>query len=374
MMKQNKQNHLSSAATVNLGAYYTNTKHIQIVQNIISTVVEPNSIILDNACGYGGFLTNNKNEIGCDIDPIAVKQAIASNPNCNILQVNALYQTSRKQFNISEQSHLIVIGNPPYNDRTSQIRKTIKNEKPIIDDDLKTRDLGISFLRSYDKLKADWVCVLHPLSYLLKRTNFNQLGSFSKNYSLKIAKVFSSAEFPDNSKISPFPIVIALYKREKGMSYDQVCKFRFEESKIDFAVNDFLYLENFVNKYPRKIEKEDFDGISFYTMRDINALKRNQTFLFKSVKNSVPISKNQIYHYVYADVFKRFASHVPYYFSNSNIMIDDKLYQKYHKYFLQNSLSYHPQLINYLPQSNVIDNADDKILEYFKKLLGKHFV
>jgi len=86
-------------------------------------------------------------------------------------------------FNISSNDELIIIWNPPYNDTTSIIRSNIKNNNLKMDIDIKTRDYGISFLLSYNKLNADIICVLHPLSYLIKKLNFNLLKDFTKwNY------------------------------------------------------------------------------------------------------------------------------------------------------------------------------------------------
>lgn len=51
-----------------------------------------------------------------------------------------------------------------------------------IDNNVKTRDLGMSFLLSYNELKAKFVYVLHPLFYLIKQTNFKLLKGFSSNY------------------------------------------------------------------------------------------------------------------------------------------------------------------------------------------------
>lgn len=45
-------------------------------------------------------------------------------------------------------------------------------DKNFCDEDLFDRDLGVSFLKSYNKLKADVICILHLLSYLIKKTNF----------------------------------------------------------------------------------------------------------------------------------------------------------------------------------------------------------
>jgi hypothetical protein len=103
---------------------------------------------------------------------------------------------------IKEQDKLIVIGNPPYNDATSIIRQNIKDKTAIdeIDSDVKTRDFGMSFSLSYNKLKADYDCVLHPLSYLIKKSNF------AKNYRLADSLIVSSHEFSDTSRSMAFPI------------------------------------------------------------------------------------------------------------------------------------------------------------------------
>ncbi|CAJ0629637.1 359_t:CDS:2 [Entrophospora sp. SA101] len=91
------------------------------------------------------------------------------------------------EYGIKDNQKLIIIGNPPYNDTTSlkaeKIKENAQNILPI-DPQIKSRDLGISFLRSYYQLKADYVCVLHPLSYLVKETNFNSLKEFKDNYCL----------------------------------------------------------------------------------------------------------------------------------------------------------------------------------------------
>jgi len=60
---------------------------------------------------------------------------------------------------------------------------------------LSQRDLGISFLLSYNKLAADFVCVLHPLSYLIKKSNFEALWQFKDNYRLVDSVVISSGVF-----------------------------------------------------------------------------------------------------------------------------------------------------------------------------------
>ena len=370
--------HLTQYQRVNFGAYYTAPAHIQAAWEMLGARVD-NAIVLDNACGDGGFLRAHKNNIGCDIDQTALNQARAKNPHAVFMHANALENVSRQKFNIAENTPLIIIGNPPFNDRTSQIRQHIKSTSPSIniDADIKTRDLGISFLLSFDKLRADWVCVLHPLSYLQKPTNFARLGNFAQNYALKKAKIISSATFANNSPITAFPIVIGLYARnKKGMCYEDIKKFRFATDGASFAIDDFQYLN--VRKYPRLRTAKDLPNIMFYTMRDINALKRNRTFIFNSsanaAANAVWINREQLPYYIYADVFKHYLRHIPYYFGNGNIMINDKLFCRNQQYFMADAARRHPQLKKYI--GNINDNiavAQQKIEIYFRRLLGEHY-
>lgn len=144
-------------------------------------------LYLDSSCGYGNFFNY---EIECqkkanDIDTIAVEQTEKNFPEIEIFNKNALSNVHREMFNISDNDDLIIIGNPPYNDATSIIRNGIKRDDTQIDYDIKTRDFGMSFLLSYAKLKANIICVLHPLSYLIKRANFNLLKKFTNNYKKK---------------------------------------------------------------------------------------------------------------------------------------------------------------------------------------------
>ena len=119
-----------------------------------------------------------------------------------------------------------MIGNPPYNDITSEFRSGEKGEN-ICDEDLRDRDLGVSFLRSYNKLKADMVCILHPLSYLIKEANFKRLREFRENYKLTKAEIFSSALF-SGTGFGKFPIIVALYERNiSGMDFNYIRGFGF---------------------------------------------------------------------------------------------------------------------------------------------------
>ncbi len=208
-----EQNHLKSKDRINLGSYYTSTEHTSVVWEFVEPYIDNSWTVLDSSCGYGNFLSRATKcqKIGNDIDSIAVSSASNSISTAKFFNHNALCGVSRDKFDIAENSSLCIIGNPPYNDKTSMIRNSIKKVKFEIDKDIDTRDLGVSFLRSYAKLGADIVCVLHPLSYLIKKANFNCLKDFSKNYKLIKAKIISSGSFAQTSKTMQFPIVIALY-------------------------------------------------------------------------------------------------------------------------------------------------------------------
>lgn len=238
----------------------------------------------------------------------------------------------------------------------------------------------MSFLLSYQKLNADIICVLHPLSYLIKPANFKLLKKFSENYRLKQAKIISSQVFNGTSKSMAFPIIIALYQKDKnGMDYNYIENFNFEIDEKNFSLKDFGTIKNYLKKYPNKYKTPQKDDILFWTMRDINALKRNQTFIQKHSSNAVIIDKNQLDYYIYTDVFKQFSQHIPYYFGNCDVLIDNNLFQQYRKYFILECLSRTSNLRQYFAtfdfnKIETIEKSRKKIQEYLQKLLGVHYV
>jgi len=377
-----EQNHLKYKDRINLGSFYTDLKHVDIAWDFIESHIDNNFIVLDSSCGYGNFLQKKINcrKIGNDIDDIAISTASNNIKDIHLFNYNALENVNRQKYNINENEKLCILGNPPYNDRTSIIRKGIKQINFNIDENIKTRDLGVSFLRSYDKLNADLVCVLHPLSYLIKKTNFNMLKDFSRNYKLIKGKIISSGSFKQASKTMQFPIVIALYEKdENGMSYDYIKNFNFQiEKDLFFKQNNFDYISNYIKKYPNKYAQANEDSVLFWTMRDINALKRNRTFIEKTSSNAIIVDKTKLDYYIYVDVFKRYANHIPYYLGNCDVIINNKLFLKFKKYFILDSLFYQPQLRKYyakfdFSQKHYKNLAKEKINLYLKQLLGEHY-
>ncbi len=373
------QRHLKYKDKINLGAFYTPQEYVNIVWNKITPFLNSKSIVLDSSCGYGNFFNY---KIDCqkkanDIDLIAVEQTKRNFPEVEDFNRNSLSNVSREMFNISDNDNLIIIGNPPYNDTTSIIRNKIKKNDTQIDYDIKTRDFGMSFLLSYAKLNADIICVLHPLSYLIKKANFNLLKKFTNNYKLIDSVIIDSGTFKETSKGISFPIVIALYKKDNfGMDYQYIQNYRFKTiDGHNFALIDFDFIPNYINKYPLKNKIPKENDILFWTMRDINALKRNRTFVHKFGYNTIIIDKNKLDYYIYVDVFKQFSYLLPYYFGNLDVFINNNLFQKYKKYFYCEIITRHSFLKKYITYNeNVsIQEAKENILNYFKILIGEHY-
>ena len=369
------QRHLQFQDRVNLGSYYTPPEIVNLAWQMINPHLDSQTTIIDTACGYGDFLKNHCQSMGYDIDGTAISIAKKNNDKAQFFHANALYNVSREKFGISPQSKLIAVGNPPYNDKTSLIRKKIKSESFDIDADLASRDLGISFLRSYNKLQADLVCVLHPLSYLIKPTNFKSLKGFAANYKLVEGQLISSSTFKESAKLTPFPIVVALYQRDRrGMEYDFIRSFCFNvHGGGSFCLSDFDYITSYINKYPTKNDQPIENSIFFWTMRDINALKRNKTFIERSSSNTIRIDKQKLDYYAYVDVFKRNLYRLPFYFGNCDVMINNNLFKRFKDCFIASAVHHHPFLKDHF-QINLLEKeqVETGIDTYFKLLLGEH--
>lgn len=342
------QKHLNKKDTINLGSFYTPKFIVETTYKMLGKVANLNEYLLfDSSCGYGDFfIYNDLRYLGADIDEIAINEA---NKKTRVLHTNSLLKVSREKFKISSDEKLIIIGNPPYNDKTSIIRNNIKQNLFQIDKNLAFRDLGVSFLRSYAVLNADFVCVLHPLSYLIKRANFNALGVFKDNYKLIDNLIISSQIFTPNSSTF-FPIIIALYQKHKvGMNYDFIKNYTFKTIEgQSFKLNNFDFITNYVGKYPNPYDTRK-EVAFFHTLRDINALKRNQTFMNKPNSNSIRVFAENLKYYCYIHHFKQFANKLPYYFGNLDIFINNDEFLKISDLFLDL-------------------NPNPKITEYFEKL------
>jgi len=374
-----EQTHLSHGDTVNYGSYYTPETIVDLVYGLLEKNVPDlnRQVIIDTSCGYGQFLRTS-GAIGADFDPCALEEAARRAPFARLFQHNSLAEVSRARYGLAGEK-LIIVGNPPYNDRTSLIRHGLKKSVCEIDPDLRHRDLGLSFLLSYNKLKADYICVLHPLSYLIKKANFESLGLFRYNYRLKDGFIISSGEFSATSKTTHFPILIAFYQRTtEGMTYNFIRRYPFKTKEgHEFKLDRFDEFGWFAAKYPnQKSQRLDKTAAFFWTMRDINALKRSRTFMEKEIPNSsIRVPAERLPYYCYADVFKDHLRHVPYYFGNCDVLLDQDEFEKIKEAFIVTSLGKYPFLRHLLPPGKNKDfNHQPSITSYFKNLFGEHYV
>ena len=323
----NVSRHLDAVGRVNLGSFYTPARYVRLVGDwLLKHGVGNGWTVADLSCGYGAFFALGEIDglrdcryVGNDVDAEAVTQAKSCFPNVEMSVENALADVARPKLGIGEDEKLVVVGNPPYNDVTSQANQNIKTNVVSIDADIRTRDLGMSSLLAYDKLRADFVAVLHPLSYLIKKANFAATRKFFANYMLLEHVVFPSSEFAGTSKASSFPVIVALYRRTpaRGLTFDAVRKTRFQTTTGEtFSLDGFDYVTDEIDKYPggQRYEPE----ILFYTMRDINALRRSRTFIRERIPNAVDVDPAKLAYYCYVDCFKRYAE-VPYYLGNFNV-------------------------------------------------------
>ena len=374
------QKHLNHIDTVNLGSYYTPEIIVDLAYFILKKNITriKDFTILDSSCGYGSFLAKKniaKRLVGIDIDEKAIAEAKKIINDVDFIRQNSLANVCRKNLAIENNEKLIAIGNPPYNDTTSIIRNSIKDVsvQNKIDSDIKTRDLGMSFLLSYNKLQADYICVLHPLSYLIKKANFALLSKFAKNYKLIDGIIISSHEFSDTSRGMAFPILVALYKKDQnGMTYDYIQNYQFKVKDDGlFRLKDFDTIVNYVQKYPNKkyLNKNDKPVAKFWTLRDINALKRNRTFIDSDTYNTVYVLMEKLPYYCYIDVFKQYADKMPYFIGNCDVIIDNEKFSKIKECFIAQSVHTNPILKNRF-KFREIPNAKLKIDNYFRELLG----
>lgn len=311
-MQPNFAEHLAKPNKIQMGGYYTPRELVDKVYDFIQPYLiryKKKLIIFDNAGGCGAFLSGiQKYEYRiADYDSMACQYLKRNFDNDKIFCSNSLLDVNRLKYLIPSSSILIMIGNPPYNDTTSEFRNGEKGIN-LCDDDLTDRDTGISFLKSYDKLKADIVCVLHPLSYLIKEANFKRLRSFKENYHLIKGEIFSSSLF-EGTGSAKFPILIALYERNtSGMTFEHIYNFKFDvlAGNNKFTLSKYKTTDGYINKYPpRKNDMQESPiGLYYYTFRDINSLKKNTSFMTIKHYNGIVVTLENFYKYAYLYSFK----------------------------------------------------------------------
>lgn len=296
-IKHNLSKYLNDTKKSDFGRYYTPGELVDLIYEMLSSHISTEYSIMDLCCGYGAFIDKFKDFkfIGRDIDEDAIDFLKILGYN-NVETDNSLLNIKRDKYRLSQEDKICIVGNPPYNDKTSKNKKNGKNAKRTInidtDKDVKGRDLGHCFLNAYAKLNPEYICVLHPLSYLIKKSNFAKLQEFNRKYKLIDAYIFSSSLFKDLRKNTEFPVVAALY--EKGeMTYELIRDFKFKVFKTNkyFKLNTITTIDDLPEskcifgdnkkvgnrfKYPRRIDyahvlKSDID-LYQYNIRDTNSL------------------------------------------------------------------------------------------------------
>lgn len=372
-MTQERPEHLNRSQIIIQGSFYTPEKFVELAGRWIKEFIHDSSyIFLDSSCGYGAFLQlhdlfNENRFIGNDIDEHAVSIAATVYPDISFFCQNALTQVSRDAFGISDNDPLIVVGNPPYNDTTSQSGQKIKRGNDIkIDNDIKSRDLGISFLNSYDKLKADYACILHPLSYLIKKANFKSASKFFNNYQIEKIIVFPSSEFANTSKTVSFPVVMALYRRHEGngVTFDKVKNIVFNTTDgCSFSINCWDYVGDYIRKYPGNIRYDR--EILFYTLRDVNALKRSRTFITERIANAIDVDPKLLAYYCYIDCFKKYAN-TPYYLGNFDIPFIKEKFSSISESVMKIAKHNHPEVFG--SNDAPTDAEIESVIKYINKV------
>lgn len=303
------------------GKFSTPLRYIALASEWLRDYLKGSCVILDSSCGDGRFFALSwefpeSRYIGFDVDEAQIQSNIEKYPFITFQARNSLDKISRQSYGIDEDECLCVVGNPPYNDATSIVRRGIKEKGGVADVDIRRRDIGLSFLNSYVKLGADFVLVLHPLSYIIKKANRQSAAPFFNNYHLEKHVIFSSHVFEGTAQSNPFPIIMALYKRDTmGLGDVGTIVFQTEEG-CSFSLSGWSYIGSYCSKYPVRACYEP--EILFWTMRDINALKRNKTFTAHRSTSTIDVDPDKLPYYCYADLFKRYAE-VPYWMGNFDI-------------------------------------------------------
>lgn len=349
--RKDESEHLTKTQRMQMGSFYTPQKLVDQVYDLIRPYAakhRDNVVIFDNAAGGGAFVPADQglDVRVADIDREACHFLQSNYPYVKTYCRNALVGSERSGYDIPDNAFLIQVGNPPYNDTTSQFRNGQKGRNEC-DRDLFDRDLGVSFLKSYHRLQSDLVCVLHPLSYLIKPVNFERLGRFRQDYALKRGLVFSSAYFVGTGNLK-FPIIIALYESNSaGMDWSHVFNFKFELLDFDrhFVLSEFETTDGYINKYPprSKDPKVSDIGVYYYTFRDLNSLRKNASFISEPHYNAVVVSLSEFYKYAYLFTLKSlFAHETEWLFGNLSPLVDQELVEVNKKLYVTYALAKHP--------------------------------
>jgi len=171
-----------------------------------------------------------------------------------------------------------------------------------------------------------------------------------------------------------FPIVAAVYAKDPaGTTYEQIRQhsFRTLEGSV-FSLSDYDYVCRYITKYPSRFPAATppAEPLRFFTMRDINALKRSRTFIAEDTANTICIQPDKLPYYCYVDAFKDIANRLPYYLGNFDIMINRPAFEPLRDDFLVLSIAKHPAIFPTRPQPGLhrLQRARERVRDYFQEL------
>ena len=314
--------YLPSPKRVSMGQFATPANLTKAVEDLVRPQLDsmPDACVFDPAVGMGALLQPFKGHrlVGWDIDQTAVR-IMKEMGFTNVGHGNSLVNVSRKRFGIGEDEKLIIVGNSPYNDGSSQHKRQLKTVTPntaaICDPDIQARDVGMSFMLAAAKLDPVAICLIHPASYLIKEANFKLLRQFSAKYRLEMALLCSSEEF--GLRGTPFPVVVALYK-PGTMDYSHIENFEFEvyhnTSSVLLDSGKRLKLANlettkgFIRNLPPKAGMATTSDIGIYhfNYRDANYVITSATLTTKPSASTIPVQFCELEKYAYLNCFRRY--------------------------------------------------------------------
>ena len=300
-----------------LGAFYTPPLLAELIKEMLQSSLDAmnDPVVFDSSAGLGGILAafDEYTVFAADVDTKIVA-ALGDMGYVNVHCGNSLKNVSRSAYGIEETADLVMVGNPPFSGASGC--EMMSEANPSV----ATKDLGLSFLLAAAKLKPKAICMLHPLSYLSKPANFEQLKPLADNYKLLKGVVVSSADFEPSLGKTPFPVVAALYV-PGSMTFADIGEFAFDiyeqrGSMMDtgkrLILNAIKTTDEFIRKYPPKkgMDQVSDIGIYQYNFRDANFVIAKGALSCSNTASSIPVRYHQLGLYSYINCFKRhFGTH-----------------------------------------------------------------
>lgn len=347
------------------GKYYTPEHIVDCAKELLSEYLSeyPDSTVADLAAGCGAFIGrfNEYPIIGRDIDQHAVN-VLKKMGYTEVACDNSLYNVNREKLGISINERLVIVGNPPWNDTNSKNKRFGNNAKEklklssydaslglmtvaansemLIDADIRTNDIGISFMRAFAKLQPDMICVVHPLSYLIKERNAGFIKQLLDRYTLEKAIVFSSSEFGAAiTSGTAFPALIGMYRHGGSTTYKDITQFKFPiyssktetnekcaqrqctladtgmrivlgqietiDSVKDHKGKTVPWVQKYASKREGGIAISD-TGIYQYNLRDTNSLLASGNLCMRLEQDVIPVNFDMFPRHCYLNCMKRY--------------------------------------------------------------------